>query len=273
MRVRCVIDNCVAASSPLWGEHGLAMLITTEAGTLLWDTGGSGDVLVHNLRELNVPFDEIDAVALSHAHNDHTGGLGAVLERVPGIPVHLHPSAFEPRYSMRPGRQRNIGMAQSEEELSRHATLERHEEPFEILSGVFVTGAVQPRPYPPGASAHHRVMRDGRELPDPYADDMSLVLETAEGLVLVCGCCHAGLRNTLASVTTHWAGRIRAVLGGTHLATAPEKELDAVAQALEALGPPEMYLNHCTGDKAIARLQRAWPDRVHPLPAGAEISF
>ena len=273
MRVTCVIDNCVARSSSLWGEHGLAMLITTNEGTLLWDTGGSGDVLVHNLRELGVPVAAIDAVALSHAHYDHTGGLAAVLERSPGIAVHLHPAAFEPRYSRRPGRRGDIGLGLSEEDLSVSAALQRHVEPFEIFGGIYVTGAVQPRPYPPGASAHHRIVRDGRELPDPYADDMSLVLDTPEGVVLVCGCCHAGLRNTLAFVRAHWDGPIRAVLGGTHLATAEDEELNAVARALEALGPPEMYLNHCTGEKAIARLERAWPDRVHPMPAGTEVTF
>lgn len=273
MRITCVIDNCVARGSSFWGEHGLAMLIATDQGTLLWDTGGSGDVLAHNLRELGVAFKEIDCVALSHSHHDHTGGLATVLERRPGVAVHMHPAAFEPRYSKRPDRRGNIGLAMSVEVLSSSALLSMHEAPAKLLEGVYVTGSVQPRPHPRGASAHHVVMRDGREIPDPYADDMSLVLETPEGLVLVCGCCHAGLRNTLTFVRAHWDAAIRAVFGGTHLATAQDEELDAVVREMNALGRPHLYLNHCTGERAIARLQRVWPDRVHPMPAGTTVTF
>jgi len=273
MRITCVIDNCVARGSSLWGEHGLAMLIATGQGVLIWDTGGSGDVLAHNLRELGVAFGKIDAVALSHGHNDHTGGLATILERHPGMAVHMHPAALEPRYSKRPDRRGNIGLAVSEEALNSGAVLHVHDVPAELLEGVYVTGSVQPRPYPPGASAHHVIIRDGREIPDPYADDMSLVLETPEGLVLVCGCCHAGLRNTLAFVRAHWDAAVRAILGGTHLATAQDEELDAVAREVDALGRPHLYLNHCTGERAIARLHRVWPDRVHPLPAGTMVTF
>ncbi len=273
MRIQCVTDNCVGRSSPLWGEHGLAMLITSDDGTLLWDTGGSGEVLEHNLRYLGVDAANIGAVALSHAHYDHTGGLAWLLQQHPGLPVHMHAAGLVARYSRRPGGTESIGLGLTGEALEAASELHLHEQPAELLPGVFLTGSVQPRPHPRGASAHHVVIRDGREVADPYEDDMSLVLETGEGLVLVCGCCHAGLRNTLAYVRAHWGAPIHAVLGGTHLATAEDQELAAVEAALEELGVPQLYLNHCTGEQAIRRLWARWPDRVHSFSAGSAIEF
>jgi len=180
MRITCVTDNCVGRSSPFWGEHGLALLITTDEGSLLWDTGGSGAVLQHNLSCLGIELATIDAVALSHAHYDHTGGLPWFLDQRPGIAVHMHAAGLEPRYASRSGRTDSIGLSLSREALEAAGELYLHEQPAQLLPGVFLTGSVQPRPYPPGASAHHLVLRDGREVPDPYADDMSLVLETSE---------------------------------------------------------------------------------------------
>ena len=82
MNVTCVVDNAVQRSSSFWGEHGVAFLIETEAGRVLFDTGQSGTVLLHNMELLGVDLAAIDGLAISHAHYDHTGGLRALLERV-----------------------------------------------------------------------------------------------------------------------------------------------------------------------------------------------
>ena len=76
MKVQCLVDNSVRPSSAFWGEHGLAFLIDADDGRrLLFDTGASGAVLLHNLESAGVDIGTIDAVVLSHSHPDHTGGL------------------------------------------------------------------------------------------------------------------------------------------------------------------------------------------------------
>jgi 7,8-dihydropterin-6-yl-methyl-4-(beta-D-ribofuranosyl)aminobenzene 5'-phosphate synthase len=95
MNVTCIVDDAVQRSSPFWGEHGLAFLIETEMGRVLFDTGQSGTVLLHNLELLDVDPATIDGLAISHAHYDHTGGLRALLERVrPGISLYANPDLF-----------------------------------------------------------------------------------------------------------------------------------------------------------------------------------
>ncbi|MBM3188328.1 MAG: MBL fold metallo-hydrolase, partial [Chloroflexi bacterium] len=103
MRLTCLVDNTVALGSALWGEHGLSFLIETEQGNVLWDTGRTGTVLQRNLRELKLEGTALAALALSHAHHDHTGGIETVLEAHPGLPVYAHETIFHERFGERQG--------------------------------------------------------------------------------------------------------------------------------------------------------------------------
>ncbi len=101
MKVTCLVDNAVQPRSTLWGEHGLAFLIETQGRRVLFDTGASGAVLVHNFLEVKTLPCSITAVALSHAHYDHTGGLGVFLELRSGLPLYAHPDLLRERFSQR----------------------------------------------------------------------------------------------------------------------------------------------------------------------------
>jgi 7,8-dihydropterin-6-yl-methyl-4-(beta-D-ribofuranosyl)aminobenzene 5'-phosphate synthase len=102
---------------------------------------------------------------------------------------------------------------------------------------------------------------------------MSMVVETKAGVVVVCGCCHAGLLNTLAHVEANFQRPIVAVLGGTHLEGLEPVALDQVVDTLHTYGPLRLYPNHCTGERAYVALAVAFGDRVKPCPAGTILSF
>ncbi|MCD6288890.1 MAG: MBL fold metallo-hydrolase, partial [Anaerolineae bacterium] len=243
IQIVCLVDNAVKRSSTLWGEHGLSFWIETDAGVALLDTGQSGDVLLHNADNLGLDLARVNALLLSHAHYDHTGGLNAFLSRRPGVPLYAHPDIFTPRYSLRDG-EHSIGMELSREDLARRADLRLTSAPAEMLPGVWSTGEIAERPYPEGRSKHHVVKGDSGWLPDPYRDDQSVVLNVASGLVVICGCCHAGLLNTLAHVRRVFGQKIVAIFGGTHLSAADRSSLKEVARVLEKeYGAPELYLN------------------------------
>ena len=127
---------------------------------------------------------------------------------------------------------------------------------------------------PEGRSARHMIRVGDDWQPDPYGDDMSLVIEIPEGLVVICGCCHAGLLNTLGHVKRVFQRPILSVLGGTHLVEADETQLRRVIDVLRDVhGSPRLHLNHCTGTPALMTLARAFGDRVSHFPAGTTLEI
>jgi 7,8-dihydropterin-6-yl-methyl-4-(beta-D-ribofuranosyl)aminobenzene 5'-phosphate synthase len=287
MRIACVVDDAVQRSSPFWGEHGLAFLIETEAGAdrrhpVLFDTGQSGTVLLRNLELLDVDPATIATLAISHAHYDHTGGLSALLERVrPGTPLYANPDLFRERFSRREGKPRRIGLSLTGEELAARLTLHLSAAPQEIVPGVWTTGEIAPRPEPEGRSDRHLVRERDAFVADPYRDDMALVLEVADRgqsggeLVLLCGCCHAGLLNTLAHVQRVFKRPVVAIVGGLHLISATAGYLQHVGQVLvETESVKRVYPNHCTGEAAfIALTLTLGPSVVSACPAGTVVEF
>jgi 7,8-dihydropterin-6-yl-methyl-4-(beta-D-ribofuranosyl)aminobenzene 5'-phosphate synthase len=273
MKVTCIVDDAVHGHSQFWGEHGVSFLIETVHGQMLFDTGQSGTVLMHNLEKASVDPAHIDALAISHAHYDHSGGLGALLLRTGSVPLFAHPDVFCERFSQRDGRMAKIGPAFTREELEPRVQLRLSDQPQEILPGVCTTGEITWRLELEGRSPRH-VIRDGDDwIADPYRDDMSIVLKVRGGWVLVCGCCHAGLLNTLHHVRRQFGESIVAVLGGTHLLDMTDNQMRHIIDVLRSYGPPRLYPNHCTGLPAYMSLASAFPDQVAPCPASTVVAF
>ena len=274
MKLTCVVDDMSGGGS-LWGEHGVAFLIEPGDGVrILFDTGQSGTVLLHNLGELGLDPRDIQALALSHGHKDHTGGLGALLDHSPRLALHAHPDVFRERFSRHGQEVRSVGVSLTREVLTSRAKLRLSAVPSEISSGVWTTGEITVRREPEGRSRHHLIREGENWVRDAYRDDMSLVLTTSQEVVLLCGCCHAGLLNTLAHVRREFEGQVGAVVGGTHLRDADEAHLEHVATVLRRdYGSPRLYLNHCTGDRALFTLKTVFGEWVRPCPAGTVLEF
>ena len=276
MKVTCVVDNAVQRSSPFWGEHGLAFLIEAEGYRVLFDTGQSGTVLLHNLELLNMDSMTIDALAISHDHYDHTGSLPRLLDQVrPGIPLYANLDLFRERYSRREGELQMISALQNGQTLAARLTLELSQNPQEILPNLWTTGEIVERPEPEGRSAHHLIREGDVLVPDPYKDDLALVLELGDGLLLLCGCCHAGLLNTLAHVQRTFGGPIVGIAGGLHLTGVNDGELQHVVDVLSSVpGLKLVYPNHCTGEVAFVTLtQRLSAQVIRPCPAGTVLEI
>ncbi len=272
--VFCVVDNTVSQGSQFWAEHGLSIRIEVGEQCLLFDTGHSETVLLHNLGLLGKCPRNASALVLSHAHSDHTGGLKAILAQKPGVPIYASPNIFRPRFSLREGEYKSIGISISQDELSKMADLRLSADPQEVLPGVWTTGEITRRSEFEGRSDRHFVADGNGWENDNYLDDMGIVLETSAGMVLICGCCHAGLLNTLAHVKSHFNRPIVAIMGGTHLLNASDKQLTRVVSVLKnEYDSPELYLNHCTGTRAFVALANAFGELVHDCPAGTGLTF
>jgi 7,8-dihydropterin-6-yl-methyl-4-(beta-D-ribofuranosyl)aminobenzene 5'-phosphate synthase len=271
----CVVDDGVPLNKALRHEHGLSFLIETGEARVLFDTGAGGKVLLHNMEALGVDPGRLTALALSHGHYDHTGGLPDLLVHLPShLPLYANPDLFRERFSRRKSELKSVGISLTREELAARIALHLSAEPTEIAPGIWTTGEITDRPEPEGASERHFVRGDGGFIRDSYRDDLSLVLEAEAGLVVVCGCCHAGLLNTLAHVRRRFGQEIIVVTGGAHLLDMDAKGLAHIVTVLrETYNSPRLYLNHCTGGKAIESLRRAFGERVTPCLAGTTLTF
>jgi 7,8-dihydropterin-6-yl-methyl-4-(beta-D-ribofuranosyl)aminobenzene 5'-phosphate synthase len=263
IRLTVLCDNAVGPQLGLLGEHGFACFVETPAGNYLFDTG-QGLAILNNSRILGKDLGSARGVVLSHGHFDHAGGLVDVLHQTGPVDVIAHPDLFCARYRSSSTHRRFIGLPFRREHLeSLGARFRLLREWSEIGPGVFVTGEI-PRRFPlaAGDTGLTTISATGEEIPDPLHDDLSLVIDTPSGLVLLLGCAHAGLVNIVRQVRER-TGReqIFAVLGGTHLGFSGAEEIEAAVRTLEEIGAQKIGASHCTGPVAAARLQARLQDR------------
>lgn len=272
-RITLLVDH-QAVSPNLATEHGLSLLLELGERVILFDTGAS-DAFLRNAEWLGLPLERVGHVILSHGHRDHTGGLGVALERSPRAQVYLHPRALGPKYSRHPDRPvREIGFPKASWSAVcpvMHSRVNWTTAPMRLASGIGITGPI-PRRHPEEAvSGPFFLDAESRE-PDPLEDDQALWIQTSKGLVVVLGCAHAGVVNTLEHVQRITGeSRFLAVLGGLHLLGARPERLQFTLEALQRLAVPTIYPCHCSGQEAVAALRAHLGSRVRPFSAGEQL--
>lgn len=253
-------------------EHGLALWVEAGPHRILFDTG-QGFAIEQNAKAMGVDLATATDIVLSHGHYDHAGGLEHVLNRVPRISLYAHPDAFCDRYSRQRGGEVVAAGASEPPDLSGRVTLHPVSQPVQITPDILLTGEV-PRwtPFEDTGGAFYRDRACTRT--DELPDDQAMAIATPRGTVLVLGCAHAGLVNTMDYVHHLTDGRpIHAVLGGMHLVNASDER---IARSIEALCRYDVQVVcplHCTGFKAAARIYAELPDRFLELPAGMRHVF
>ncbi|RLG79050.1 MAG: MBL fold metallo-hydrolase [Thermoprotei archaeon] len=264
------------------GEHGLSVLIRGFYGDglvreVLYDTGATGYALERNTQALGISLKDVEVIALSHRHYDHSGGLIKALELAgKSIPIVSHPDLFLP--SMEIGERNvwlDVGLPFTRKELEDaggRIILLRNE--IQLIPGVWWLGEIPRLTEYESPPKWAYTVRDGELVKDALKDDTGIAIDVEGfGTVVIGGCSHSGIVNIVRKASKVTKESPRVVMGGLHLVEADDARIDATIRDLKSEGIVSAYLGHCTGLKAEAKFLEEFGKSFRKIHSGLRVRF
>lgn len=272
LKITAIVEN-TASTFDAAGEWGLALWVEADEHRILCDTG-LGHTLLQNARLLGIDLGCAEALVISHGHHDHTGGIAPLLGVGFHGKVYIHPAALNAKYKRTKTHPHNyIGIPVASRLALGSDAVNTIEclGPTKIAPGIMVTGAI-PRRTAYEDAATPFFLDEKCTQPDLLFDDQALLIETQRGCIVITGCGHSGLINTLTYARELiGSGNIVAVIGGLHLFCVPPERIKTIIENLKAFGVELIAPCHCTGFEAIGSLHKWFGGRVVALGAGLTI--
>lgn len=276
LKITTLADNFVQRAG-LLGQWGLSLLLEVEDANglerkVVFDTGSDKGVLLQNIERMKVDLSGVEYIVLSHGHGDHTAASAEVAEIAGGgVNVVVHPRLFQPRfYVNRTGRRRRGGVPEGEgiSDIERvGGKVIQESKPFELFPGLWTTGQVSrvtdfEKISEPTDGGRRLIVVEGEEVADEILDDQALWMDVeGVGPIVITGCAHSGVVNTLLHVKA--IGKFSSffgLIGGTHLVNRSDAYVSRTIGELKRFGLRLLSSCHCTGFKATTRLYRSFPN-------------
>jgi 7,8-dihydropterin-6-yl-methyl-4-(beta-D-ribofuranosyl)aminobenzene 5'-phosphate synthase len=274
LRITTLSENTAGLPEVL-AEWGISVLVETGDLKILFDTGASISV-PHNAPIFGLDLSTIDRIVLSHGHYDHTGGLNEVLKQIgKQTDVIAHPDIWAKKYRRVGDRERYIGIPFSKEELEAlGATFTLTKDPVWITDDIVTTGEIAMTEEFEELDPDMYVKESGDWHRDELWDDRALIIVTDEGLVIILGCAHRGVINTLRHAQELTGVElIHTVIGGMHLTRTSEERVLRTAAALQELGVQRVGVSHCTGLPAAVLLAQKLGEALFFNNTGTSITI
>ena len=272
-------------TNSILAEHGFAALVATttreKTRTMLFDFGFSEDVVARNAAALGVDLTKVEVAALSHGHMDHFGGMAQIAAKIgkKGLGLILHPVAFRRNRYLEPIQGIKVGLPAPEKEKVEASgfKITQAKEPALLLDGdVLFLGEIPRRTSFEKGLPYAFYEEKGQKTWDPTEDDTALVMNLrGKGLVVLSGCAHSGIINTVEYAReVTGIDKVHVVMGGFHL-TGPAFEpiIGDTVKSLQQIGPEYVIPTHCTGRKAILAIEKALPSQFLVNMSGTKLTF
>lgn len=276
VRLTVVVENSASLENPkLLAKHGLCFLVEAKIDEsrgvrIMMDTGPSSDITLHNIQALNVDLESVEVIFLSHGHYDHLGGLIDVLKQINRqVPIVAHPKIFNPKFIYKPYL-KNVGppfKLQDIEAAGGLPLLARN--PVTLFRGLMTTGEIE-RSVDFERTEGFRTVDEELFKEDAMIDEQALIVNVdGKGLVVISGCGHSGIINTVRHAQKVAGEKnVYAVIGGFHLIKASDEWIRKTIDEFLKFGPKLVGPCHCTGSKAVNQFNNAFGERCIPLRTG-----
>ncbi len=263
-KITIVCDNCAWGGWFLTAEHGFSAYIEHNGEKILFDTG-QGVGVVNNLNRLKLDIKGLTKIILSHGHFDHTGGLINVLGVAQDVEVIAHPDVWSKKYVKEGDTYRYVGIPFEKEALESfpNVRLKFLKEFKEVAKGVYFSGEIVKREKEFEIQDPRLKVLNGNEFEDdPFKDDISLLIETQKGPVVILGCAHAGVVNILNHFKSFGYDKFYAIIGGSHLGFIKDESFAVkVLDIIDNFEPKVLAFGHCTGFKAMCMCARRFEEK------------
>jgi len=282
IRITTLSENSVADIYYV-AEWGLSVHISIEGGlSILFDTGFR-QACTYNADVAGIRLSNVDIIVLSHGHSDHTGGLRSVLQQIKyekpdrsHVDILCHPAAIEPQYVKHTDHYFYRGCPHHIEELIRlGARFKTSSEPTWLTEDIVVSGEVPMKTNFESVAPICFSKRNGQYVSSSVDDDQALFFKTNRGLLVIAGCAHRGIINTIMHARALFGmDKVFMVIGGTHLLNTSCEQQEKTTEALKAFGVKKIGVSHCTGMKPAGYLsEQLGPERFFFNNAGTRITF
>ena len=278
MNVTVLSENTKPKESQLITEHGLSLLIESRDSKVLFDTGGPKGTAIQNAKALNLELSQVDAVVISHGHNDHTGGLLDFFKLNDSAPVYLKKESLNPHYVDKGSYKEFIGMDERiVEEYGER--LKFVSETAEILENFFLLPNIYNKYPNPSINRLLFSKKENKFLKDNFNHELLMVIRVNNELTLFSGCGHNGIVNmAITAKNTFPDAKIKTIIGGFHFqagkissSTAKYEEIEESSQWIKKESIDKVYTGHCTGRYGFKIMYSILNDSLEQLHTGKKI--
>jgi len=270
VKVVTLADNLVY-DTRLLGQWGFSAFIevidqNNDAHHIVFDAGIKKQALLFNIKALKMDLSSLEFIVLSHGHRDHTSATVELVKKSQRkVKVLVHPYTFLPRFRIKKKRREYIGIPKGEHEadiLKTGGQIKAVTKPTEIVPGVTTSGEIKRTN--PFEKITWKVVTiiEGKQVMDKVPEDQALFINIEKrGLLVIVGCAHAGIINTLDhALAVTGAKKLYGFIGGTHLINPREHRLNETIKRLKEYDLKLIAPSHCTGYKGMIALSQTFPD-------------